>query len=151
MSVVDHRDEVERLLRHPDSKTYMYLEQKDTWVLWRNPTWSKNEKYKAVPPEYEEAWQAWCDGECQLYCGPAGWCPLTKEEGIDFTCPPEDYRRRPKDPVTITITAEGEEQEKLFEELKGEGRTLCVDSSSAPSIWRKGATIVNLFLKRKDD
>jgi len=151
VSVVDHRDEVERLLSHPDSKTYLYMNHSDTWVLWSNPSWSDREKYKVVPPEYAEAWQAWCDGECQLYCGPAGWCPLTKEEGIDFTCPPEDYRRRPKDSGTITLTAEDEEEEKLFEKLKREGYTICVDSSSSPSVWREGVIVASLFLKRKED
>ena len=75
------------------------------------PLWFPSLESKTILPEYAEAWQAWLDGELQIF-NDRGWRDFSCKTPPFFDSRPENYRRKPKEPE---CNAEAEQPNELAE------------------------------------
>ena len=106
MSKRKHADEIIKWASNKDSVVFCRSFKPTGETEWipvsGDPSWLSKVEYKTILPEYAEAWQAWLDGELQVTGHNRGWWDLSSKGPPRFDNPPEDYRRKPKDPECST-------------------------------------------------
>ena len=63
MSERPHHKQIILWASNEDARVYSF--EGNTWILINNPSWNPSKRYKTILPTYQEAWEAYLDGELE--------------------------------------------------------------------------------------
>jgi len=90
--------------KNPDAKIYYLRKSDETWDdVTTCCIWDERHEYQVVRPEYQDAWEAYIDGELEIKAECDGlWFDWALTSHPAFSFDPSNYRRKPK-PETIAV------------------------------------------------
>ncbi len=138
MSLRKHEDRVREYLDNPSWLVYFRFagSRPEIWQLCETePEWFSFNEYTLVPPEYQEAFEAYRDGELQLsFDLGKHWTDWLCSYPPCWGVRPSDFRRKPPKPrKTFSFTAANSHSERMLERLADNSKLVIDFFSGEPT------------------